>query len=266
MGSELGTIRAGEVFTFCLDDFVRLESRCVMTEHLCAPAHSSASDWGTLHLGTSTWFSCVSLPCSSPSPSWFCYSEARCKPPWFLGLLLPLSFFHFSPFLFLLLSFLFFLLIGSSISWVLHPTCNRNCKKDLGRARSLRTFLQLPNTLGLLQVPEKKGLVGSPFHTTVLVAMNTCRQQLCSSSYLLSLLLSLSFYSCSSCFFTVAHMVASRSGNCWRGSRSAKLLAQVNKQVEMKLKEEQGWVSWRHAEVPNQLFQHYSLMFCTWQR
>lgn len=171
---------------------------------------------------------CPALHCPLPG---FVYSEALCKPPWFLGLLLPLSSFHFSPFLFPLLSFLFFLLIGSSISWVLHPTCKRHCKKDLGRAPSLRTFLQLPNTLGLLQVPEKKGLVGSPFHTTVLVAMHTCRQQLCSSSYLLSLLLSLSFYSCSSCFFTVAHMVASRSGNCWRGSRSAKLLAQVNKEV-----------------------------------
>lgn len=57
-----------QVFTFCSDGFIRLESGLVMIE-LCAPAHSSASPWDTSLLNASTWSSCVSQPCSSLTPS-----------------------------------------------------------------------------------------------------------------------------------------------------------------------------------------------------
>lgn len=65
------TVRELQVFAFCSDDFIRLESGLVMMEHLCAPAHSSAAPWDTSLLNTSTWSSCVSQPCSSLTPPWF---------------------------------------------------------------------------------------------------------------------------------------------------------------------------------------------------
>lgn len=78
--------------------------------------------------------------------------------------------------------------------------------------------------------PSKKGLAGVPLPHNPPVAMNTgdSKPAVPLTSFLF---LCLFLYSCSSCVFTVAHMVASRSGNCWTGSRSAKRLAQVNKHV-----------------------------------
>lgn len=171
VGAESGNTGAGQVFAFYLDDSVGLESGHVMPENICAPAPSSASHCGTLLLGTSTDSAvCLSPALRCPLPG-FVYSEALCKPPWFLSLLLYLS---FPPFILVLFYYFPYFLFTSSYSWA--PLSRESyillaggiCKRDPGRGPSPWTFLLLQYT-GSSAGPRKKGLAGYPFNTTFLL-------------------------------------------------------------------------------------------------
>lgn len=206
--------------------------------------------------GPCSWVRALdSAVCLSPAPHCplpgFVYSEALHKLPWFLSLLLSLSPFIFSPFLFPLLSFLFHLLTGSLFPESYLLLARDICKKDWESALS-QDFPTASQYTGSPAGPRKMGLPGvRPPHSPA-VAMDT--EQTAALGFLLPLFTSsLAFSSsCSSRFSMVAHVKKWELLASQRECNTPGTGQQTS--AKPRFEAEQGWVPCRHPEVPNQLF------------